>query len=155
MPSSVSPSAQNVSIGDYVACRLGSSFKHGLYFSSSAYISIINVKVMSPSGMAFVFGGGKGAPYFNNLTITRDTDLPTNATVPIILSTYADGLHFTGLQIGPTMVNSVIAFTNDDAVNLQGCYGGITQYINATAITVSFPAGSQVPTAGLSIYAVL
>jgi hypothetical protein len=130
-------------VGDTVA--IGTTYAHAVEVDGSTATQFIGINVRASPAMGIVESGGPGAMILQRVAIAPGPK-PMGAVMDRLISTNADGTHFTAVERGPAIDGCSFANTGDDAVNVHGFYFFVVEKTAARAYRLSpkWDVGMQV-----------
>lgn len=125
----------NLQVGDYVSFTEPHNVPHTLYLENCSDVLYTDVEVYGAPAFALLSRDGYKLTMDNVRVIPGPT--PVRASVPRLLSSNADGLHFKS-SLGEIHIrNCHLAYNGDDSIVLTGAYSPILQKSSGNVITVS------------------
>jgi hypothetical protein len=131
----------NLQVNDYVSMTEPVSIPHTLYLEDCSNIRFENVEVNGAPAFALLSRDGHDLTMDNVRVIPGPT--PLRASVPRLLSSNADGLHFKS-STGPIHIqNCQFAYNGDDSIILTAAYAPIIAKSQGNVITVAVKARTE------------
>ena len=113
------PSQLKIANGDPVA--ICNSIADAVVLKDCSQTSFSNFTLLASPAMGILENGGPGGTRFERVSIVPGPR-PNGATTDRLVSTNADGSHFTAVARGPVIEDCTYANTSDDAINVHGFY---------------------------------
>ncbi|MBQ1935330.1 MAG: right-handed parallel beta-helix repeat-containing protein, partial [Clostridia bacterium] len=111
-----------IKVGDYFAAR-AYKMSAATAFSGCKDIKLTNVTVWSALSTLNDIHG-EGNTLYENVRLDRGPK-PLGTITPRMVSTQGDGVHTTGLRVGPKVINCVFAHQLDDGLNIHGPFAKV------------------------------
>jgi hypothetical protein len=128
------PGQLPVAVGDVVA--ISNSYAEAIAVEDSAATAFVGLNLRASPGMGIVENAGHGGTVLERVAIVPGLK-PKGAAADRLISTNADGAHFTAVERGPSLDACTFANTSDDAVNVHGFYFFVVEKIAARTYHVS------------------
>jgi hypothetical protein len=125
----------NMAVGDYVTLTDPVGIPHTIYIENSSSIKLENVSIHGSPAFAFLCRNGQQI-HLNGVKVIPGKT-PVRATVPRLLSSNADGIHFKHAYSDITVENCELAYNGDDTIVLTNSYSPIFEKPQANVLTVA------------------
>lgn len=122
-------------VGDYATVTEPHNIPHTIYFEDGARIRFENVTIHGAPAFALLSRDGYRMTLDGVRVIPGPT--PLRASVPRLLSSSADGLHFKNSLGQIHILNCHLAYNGDDSIVLTGAYAPVIQKSQGNVITVT------------------
>lgn len=147
---SIQANFSNMNIGDYVSLTIAGGIPHTLYMEDCSNLRLEDVTIHGAPAFAVLSRGGYKIELENVQVIPGAT--PLRASVPRLLSSNADGLHFKH-SLGEIKINNChTAYTGDDGIILTTAYAPILQKNSPNSITVATKSPQETIEQGDPLY---
>lgn len=115
------PAGTLVAVSPRLGIMAGTGLPGGRAYlvTNGTAVTTEDVNVLGAASEAVVEAGGLGGNVYRRIAVTRP-GAESGAPQPYLLSANADGFHSSEVVRGPTLVDSTIAYTCDDILNIHG-----------------------------------
>lgn len=147
---SIQASFSNMNAGDYVSLTVAGGIPHTIYLESCTQLHLEDVTIHGAPAFAVLSRNGHQIDLQNVQVVPGKT--PLRASVPRLLSSNADGLHFKHSYGEITINNCHTAYTGDDGIILTTAYSPILEKNATNVITVATKSPQETIAPGDAIY---
>ncbi|NDV61554.1 right-handed parallel beta-helix repeat-containing protein [Puniceicoccales bacterium CK1056] len=146
----VNANFSNMDVGDFVSLTVSAGIPHGIYLENCTGVRLEDIEIHGAPAFAVLSVNGFQIS-LENVQITPGAT-PLRASIPRLLSSNADGLHFKHSYGEININNSHTAYTGDDGIILTTAYAPILEKNAANAITVATKSSSETVEVGDELY---
>ncbi len=140
----------NLAVGDYVAFTEPVGIPHTFYLEKCQDIRVEDVSIHGSPAFAFLCLESERITLDGVKVVPGKT--PLRATVPRLLSSNADGLHFKHAHGQIRIINSTLTYNGDDCIVLTASYAPIIQKPAANTVVVALKAAQETLSVGDKLY---